>query len=633
MELIPLDDLSVKTYNAEAEFGILLPQISAEEGYKVFVHVIHEHDQFLQNVPVVTFELEEKTHSQLNAYGSYWHIKFDITEPKAPNSVHWGIPGKYLYRYSIESRNGITVDWINDPFARELGMGRQSSFKIGGNGSFSWAQAPEEPGWKVPDLNDLIVYQAMIHEFVGDFSKAIRMLDYLADLGINALEIMPLSNLERTVDWGHEPLAYFGVDERFGDSSQLKLFVAEAHKRGIAIIADMACGHVSHLFPYVYIYDQLGFDENKHPFYGIYGDVDYNWGKKADYNKKFVRDFFFTVCHFWLEQFHIDGIHYESVPEFYEKHNVFNPGFSNLVYHVHQLVKSKKGDEGWGRFHSKVNEKVNLIQCAEYLEEPEEILFKTYSNCIWQNHTLNAAVGVAKQYPGALKRLGMHLGLSGFPSKAEFNNEVLEKTAFQYIENHNHPRFICNFSKITTFEHGAPRHEIQFEGNRLLWHKLRPYLIGLFTAKGIPLLWQGQEFLENHDLPESGPHTTRILRPLRWDYYYTDAGRAVLSLIRRLINIRKLNEQFRSGHYDFWNDHDAYLSKGVLVYTRSMDSKYSIVVLNFEDIHRSVPLSFKFAGTYRDELSGREEYFEADGSYELEVPPDHGIILNLKGSH
>jgi maltooligosyltrehalose trehalohydrolase len=631
MELIPLDDLSVNTRNAEAEFGIILPEISANHGYKVFVHVIHEHDQFLRNIPAVCFQLDETPHPQLNAYGPYWHVKFDITEPKAINSSHWGMPGKYLYRYSIENSEGLKVDWITDPFAREFGMGKQSSFKIGSNGSFSWAQAPEEPNWKVPHLKNLIVYQMMVHEFVGDFSKAMRILDYLADLGVNALEIMPLSNLERTVGWGYEPLAYFGVDECWGDSNQLRLFVSEAHKRGIAIIADLVCGHVSRLFPYVYIYDKLGFPENEQPFFGHYGDADYNWGKKADYQKKFVRDFFFTVCHFWLEQFHIDGIRYDSAPEFYEKNNVFNPGYSNLVYHVHQLVKSKKNDQEWGRFFNGQENKLHLIQCAEYLEEPEEILYKTYSNCTWQNHTLNAAIGVAKEYPGALKRFGMYLGLTGLPSRVEIENEVIEKTAFQYIENHNHPRFICNFNTVTTFKHNGLHNEIMNEGDRSMGFRIRPYLIALFTGKGIPMLWQGQEFLENYNLPESGPYTARILRSLRWDYFYSDEGQETVSLVRELIGIRRHKEQFRLGNYDLWGNQDNYLSHGIMIFTRAYLDKFSIIILNFKDYEQKVPVSFQHSGAYREELTGLEVFFEANTQYELEVPADFGRVWSLCG--
>lgn len=72
----------------------------------------------------------------------------------------------------------------------------------------------EEDAWKTPALNDLVLYELMISEFGGDIDRTIERLDYLADLGINCIEIMPVSNVAMTVDWGFLPIGYFGVDER-----------------------------------------------------------------------------------------------------------------------------------------------------------------------------------------------------------------------------------------------------------------------------------------------------------------------------------------------------------------------------------------------------------------------------------
>ncbi|MEH2238804.1 alpha-amylase family glycosyl hydrolase [Nostoc sp.] len=62
----------------------------------------------------------------------------------------------------------------------------------------------------------------------------------------------------------------------------------------------------------------------------------------------------------------------------------------------------------------------------------------------------------------------------------------------KYIENHDHSRFVCNFGAI------ARDNDLLQEDNRDLWYKVQPYLIGIFTAKGIPLVWQGEELGENN---------------------------------------------------------------------------------------------------------------------------------------
>ena len=109
-------------------------------------------------------------------------------------------------------------------------------------------------------------------------------------------------------------------------------------------------------------------------------------------------------------------------------------GYTKLVRDTYQLVKAKKGfSDHWQRFFE--GESVNLIQCAEQLQKPVEILNKTYSNCTWQNETLDAARGIYGNCK-KLTELGSLFGLSGYPTEVQNNGDKITKTALQYLENH-----------------------------------------------------------------------------------------------------------------------------------------------------------------------------------------------------
>ena len=110
--------------------------------------------------------------------------------------------------------------------------------------------------------------------------------------------------------------------------------------------------------------------------------------------------------------------------------------------------------------------------------------------------------------------------MSDYPLVASHNGQTLEKSAFQYIENHDHPRFICRFGTDNLYR------DVIREGRRDNWFKVQPYLIGLLLSKGIPLLWQGQEIVEKYDVPADGPARIGTLRPVRWELFYDDAGGA-----------------------------------------------------------------------------------------------------------
>jgi 1,4-alpha-glucan branching enzyme len=616
VQLLPLEKLgAIRVRDQVYRFGLLLPWVSAQHGNRVWLRIIHERDQFLQEVLPHAFEL---AHEVDPVYGDYWSVEVDFgaEAPRHPQSA-WGSEGRYVYRYCLEhpNRQG-SIDWIVDPFAREFGVGKLSAFTLGYE-DHVWS--PEEESWKTPALEDLVVYELMISEFGGSIDGAIERLGYLADLGINCLEVMPVSNVALNVDWGFLPIGYFGVDERFGKRRDFQRFVDAAHQRGIAVVVDAVYGHTSEEFPYSYVYRQLAYHEN--PVMGPFAkDM---FGVSTDFRRAFTRDFFYTVNHYWLERYHVDGFRYDCVPNYWD--GATGQGYASLTYETHQTVKAKRGAGGhWQRFFDG-DGTINLIQMAEQLEGPREVLEQTYSTCTWQNETLDAARGVARGRAGALAELGMRFGLLSFPGEVTTNQERIKKSALQYIENHDHERFVCNFGTISRGE------ELLKEGDRGRWYKVQPYLIGLLTAKGIPMLWQGQELGENFWIPEGGIGRVMLLRPVRWDYFYDPIGRAVVRLVRRLLRLRRSRAELRSGDHFFYNHHERYQSKGVLLFSRQLGEAFSLVALNFGDAEQVVPFWFPKDGDYREELDGRDNLpgVTAGTQYWLTIPSNYGRIWTV----
>ncbi len=589
--------------------------MSANDGNRLWVKVIHEEDQFLQDIQPVWFELN---HSIDPDYGDYWSVQIGINPDSRPHPESaWGTPGRYVYRYCLQNPNvPEIIDWIIDPFAREFGVGKLSAFTLGYK-AYKWSD--HENIWRTPVLDDIVLYELMINEFGNDISGTISRLNYLSDLGINCIEVMPVSNVANTVDWGFLPIGYFGVDERFGKRKNLQGLIDAAHQRGIAVILDSVYGHTSGSFPYSYVYKKLAYHEN--PFMGPFAK-DY-FGESTDFRRAFTRDFFFTVNHHWLDCYHVDGFRYDCVPNYWD--GPVGLGYAALVYETYQMVKAKQGvTDHWHRFFNAGS--INLIQCAEQLEGPREILEKTYSNCTWQNETLGAARGVAHGNQNELVNLGLRFGLFGYPKEVAANNDNIKKTALQYIENHDHSRFVCNFRTIFR------GNELLGEGDRTLWYKVQPYLIGIFTARGIPMLWQGQEFGENYYIPEQGLGRVLIFRPVRWDYFYDPIGKNTITLVRKLIELRLRLSQFRYGVHFFYNHYDRYLSRNVMLFSRKDGSNFSLIALNFGDQEQKVPFEFPFSGNYREELHGHDNLKDITGGAEswLTVPGNYGRIWTLE---
>ncbi|WP_028748040.1 alpha-amylase family glycosyl hydrolase [Rhizobium mesoamericanum] len=620
VDLLPLSALGAVENNGTVSFGLWLPWVSANDGNAVTVKIIHEKDQFLQNVPPREFPL---THSLRMPYGDFWSATVPIagTAPAVPGSA-WGTAGRYVYRYTIANPDVGVLDWIIDPFAREFGVGKLSAFTLGYQ-PYVWSAA--EAQWRTPPLSDLVLYEINIAELTGDFERTCNRVAYLADLGVNGIEIMPLSNVGSSVDWGYLPIGYFGVDERFGNRSAFQALVDLFHQHGIAVIVDVVYGHTGIDFPYYDAYTRLRYRES--PFMGPFAkDYFSNFGKSTDFNRKLTRDFFYTVNHHWLEVFHIDGFRYDCVPNYWD--GPLGVGYANLVYETYQLTKAKvaQGVPYWQRFDAGGGEPLALVQMAEQLEDPDGVLRTTYSNSTWQNQTFDAARNVARGDRGRLADLGLRLGLFGYPEQETTNGNPISKSAVQYLENHDHERFLCNFGTHNMDEAENPLFQ---EGDRARWYMLQPYLIALLMSKGIPMLWQGEEFAENYFLPDIGAGRVGLLRPLRWDYFYDGSGKPIIALIRKLLRIRRDRDHVRRGTYYFFNDWDRYQKQGVLMFARYEETRYTLVAINTGGTDQTVPFWFPIAGDYIEELHGGTLNLQAIPALQeisLTVPSHYGRI-------
>jgi len=624
LSLLPLGTLGAIEANGTVTFGIYLPWVSAADGNAVTVKIIHERDQFLQTIPPREFQL---THSVRPPYGDFWTATVPVAAASPAPGSAWGSPGRYLYRYRIDNPNVGALDWIIDPCAREFGVGKLSAFTLGYQ-PYTWSSA--ETNWKTPNLADLVFYEVNIAELGGDLERTRNLMAYLNDLGVNAIEVMPLSNVAASVDWGYLPIGYFGVDERFGKRSDFQQMVDMAHQFGIAVIVDVVYGHTGIDFPYFDAYTRLNFREN--PFMGPFAkDYFSSFGKSTDFNRQLTRDYFFSVNHHWLEVYHIDGFRYDCVPNYWD--GPLGVGYASLVYETYQLTRSKivQNQPYWNRFDAGAGAPVTLIQSAEQLEGPDEVLRTTYSNSTWQNHTFDAAKAVARGDRGRLTDWGFSLGLFGYTEQESMNGDVIPKSAMQYIENHDHERFICNFGMNNPDEAGNP---LFLEGDRNRWYMLQPYLIALLMSKGQPLLWQGEEFGENYFLPDFGAGRVALLRALRWDFFYDSSGQGLIKLIRKLLRIRKNRSQIRRGTYFFFNDWNRYQSRGVLLFARYTGSQYTLVGINTDNVDQTVPFWFPIGGDYVEELHGGGLNLSAVAPLQetsLSIPSHYGRIWTTTG--
>lgn len=123
-----------------------------------------------------------------------------------------------------------------------------------------------------------------------------------------------------------------------------------------------------------------------------------------------------------------------------------------------------------------------------------------------------------------------------------------------------------------------------------------------------------------------------IFRPVRWDYFYDPIGKTVISLTRKLIRLRRSRPQFRYGEHFFYNDYEEYQSKGVIIFSRRLDSNFSLIALNFSDQEQKVSFAFPVSGDYQEDIHGYDNITDIVSGVEtrLFIPSNYGRIWTLK---
>ncbi len=231
------------------------------------------------------------------------------------------LPGaRYVFRIDNEKDRP-------DPASRSQPEGVHDPSELIDPGEFPW----DDQAWKGISLEEYIIYELHIGAFTpeGTFEAVIPRLDYLKELGITAVEIMPVAQFPGTRNWGYDGVYPFSPQSSYGGPSGLKALVNACHGKGIAVILDV-------------VYNHLGPDGNYLADFAPYFTGKYKtpWGDALNYDGPYsdeVRNYFVQNALFWVTEYHMDGLRLDAVDTIYD----FKPGhfLEKLANAVHARAR------------------------------------------------------------------------------------------------------------------------------------------------------------------------------------------------------------------------------------------------------------------------------------------------------
>jgi 1,4-alpha-glucan branching enzyme len=425
---------------------------------------------------------------RVSVAGTFNHWSADAHPLARENGGFWSADvtgAKYRDEYKFVIRFGSKAHWRNDPYARETTQSNGNSVII--DPSFEWG---DENEYRTPPWHELVIYELHIGTFndrpggpTGNFDTAIEKLDYLAhDLSINAVHIMPPYDFPGASSWGYNPAHLFAVERDYGGPKALRRFVRAAHERGIAVIFDVVYNHFGPSDLDLWRFD--GWSQASHEG-GIYFYDNHRrptpWGPRPDYGRGEVRQFIRDNALHWLTEFRADGLRFDATA---------------------YIRTSDSGDlpDGWGLLQW-INNEIDArmpwkLTIAEDLRNNEWITKTTGGggagfDSQWDAqfvHPIRRAVITREDKDRNMSEVAHAIGHC-------YNGNPIERVI--YTESHDE---VAN-------GHSRVPEEI-WPGKADSWFSKKRSTLGAavtFTSPGIPLLFQGQEFLEDRWFHDDDP--------------------------------------------------------------------------------------------------------------------------------
>lgn len=190
-----------------------------------------------------------------------------------------------------------------DPVSRFQPEGVHGPSRVVDPAGFRWSDA----GWRGVELADLVIYELHVGTFTerGTFDAAIERLPHLVELGVTAVELMPVAEFPGARNWGYDGVCLFAPHSAYGGPDGLKRLIDACHARGLGVILDV-------------VYNHLGPEGNYLSEFGPYFSSRYNtpWGEALNFDgpdSDEVRRFFVDNALYWLVEYHVDGLRLDAV--------------------------------------------------------------------------------------------------------------------------------------------------------------------------------------------------------------------------------------------------------------------------------------------------------------------------------
>ena len=542
---------------------------------------------------------------------SNWEEQQGYQMKKTPDGNYWWlrvtglVPGvEYAFQYLINGNLAVAdpysekiLDPWNDgyissatypalkPYPTGFAAGVVGVFQTNAT-AYNWTAN----NYVRPNKKSMVIYELLVRDFVAkhDWNTLIDTINYLKNLGINAIELMPINEFEGNNSWGYNPDFYFAVDKYYGPAIKFKQFVDLCHSKGIAVIMDIALNHSFGLSPMVQMYwdSTNNRPSTSNPWFNPVAKHGYNVGYDFNHESLATRYFCSRVMEHWLVNYKVDGFRFDLSKGFTQTQTCDNNGGNCNISSWGAYDQSRINI--WNRYYDTMQLKSpgSIPILEHFADNSEELVLQNKGFLLWGNMNNNYA------------QASMGYSTSNDLSYGVFTNRGWANPhLITYMESHDEER--VNYKNIM-FGNAATGYNIK--DTNIAPKRMELAHVFLLTIPGPKMIWQFGELAYDSSINfcQNGTINTNCRtdpKPIKWSYK-ADPERNQLYFVVSNLNRLRNNPTYAPL---FTSTNITYSLGGLVKWLKITQGSVSMLVVgNFDVVSQNAAVVFPFGGIWYD---------------------------------
>ncbi len=470
-----------------------------------------------------------------------------------------------------------------------------------------------------PPQSSLVIYELLVRDFLAahDYETLTDTLSYLERLGINAIELMPVSEFDGNLSWGYNPDFHLAADKYYGSAESLKWFVEQAHRRGIAVILDVVYNHAHDDSPLVRLYGAV--DAN--PFINVPARHPFSVFLDLNHENPYVQYWLDRANRFWLEEYNVDGYRFDLSKGFTQKNTGDNVGAWGAYDASRVAILTRMADRIWD-----VDPEAYVI--LEHLgDNAEERVLAEYGTdngkpglMLWGKMT-DAYNEATMGYNSS--------GASNFAYGYYGTRGWAVPNLVTYMESHDEERLMvknlaygaCAAAPAGSAVCSGASSGYSARDPRTALERMKMAGAFFFTIPGPKMIWQFGELGYDVSIDQNGRTGSK---PILWQYAEDMQRKRLYDAWAAMIHLRNDHEVFSSPETQV-----TMATTGAVKTIRLVHPSLSAVIVgNFDVLPREVTTAFPAAGTWYDYFSGSPAEVPSSGLAATLAPGEFHIYLS-----